>query len=143
MPMLAAKRAQTSPGDVPCAARSASVTAPWRLASRDPSGASTSGTCAYLGNWQVEQAMQHDLAGCRCQQVVSADHLGHPLGGVVDDYCQVVRGHAVVALQHDVVDPAAVGSAESVDERLVATVTEQAQRRFAACLSERLAIAIG
>ena len=34
----------------PRCARSASVTAPWRLARRDPSGASTSGTWAYCGS---------------------------------------------------------------------------------------------
>ena len=38
-----------SAADSPRAARSASVTEPWRLASRAPSGPSTSGTCAWEG----------------------------------------------------------------------------------------------
>src|SRR4051794_18232070 len=38
--------ARTSAGESPSAARSASVTAPWRLARRAPSGPSMSGTCA-------------------------------------------------------------------------------------------------
>src|SRR5439155_18948285 len=40
---------RTSSGDCPSAARSASVTAPWRLARRAPSGPSISGTCAKEG----------------------------------------------------------------------------------------------
>ena len=41
----ASSRARTSSGPTPVAARSASVTAPWRFARRSPSSPSTNGTC--------------------------------------------------------------------------------------------------
>ena len=45
----ASSRARTSSGPTPVAARSASVTAPWRFARRSPSSASINGTCMYMG----------------------------------------------------------------------------------------------
>src|SRR4051794_1633196 len=48
-PTVNARYARTSSASSPMAARSASVTAPWRLASRVPSGPSMSGTWAWRG----------------------------------------------------------------------------------------------
>ena len=69
-----------------------------------------------LGRRQAEEPLEQDLARRRRQQVVTAHHLGHPLCGVVDDNCQVVGGHTVPPLQHDVVDRSAVDAREEVDE---------------------------
>ena len=52
--------------------RSASVTAPWRFASRSPSAPTTSGTWAYGGAGRPSRSLQQDLAGRRRQQVVAA-----------------------------------------------------------------------
>ena len=66
---------------------------------------------------QPEQALQLDLAGRRCQQVVAAHDDVDALGGVVDDDGEVVRRHAVVAPQHDVVGHAGVATGDAVVER--------------------------
>ena len=52
-------------GGAPAAAQVASVTAPWRLASRAPSGPRTSGTCAQAGRVEPEQVAEQRLAGGR------------------------------------------------------------------------------
>ena len=88
------------------ASRSSSVTAPWRLASRAPSGPSTSGTWAYAGAVEPEQPGEEELARRRLQQVVAAHDLADALPGVVDDHGEVVGGRAVVAAHDEVVDDA-------------------------------------
>ena len=60
-----------------------------------------------LGRRKAEELLEQHLARRRRQQVVATHHLCHPLGGIVDDYRQVVGGHAVATLQHDVVDRSA------------------------------------
>ena len=106
-----------SPGPTPSAARSARVTAPWRLARRSPSGPSTSGTWAQVGRGQPEQVGEVGLPGRGGQEVVAAHHLLDALVGVVHHHGEVVGGHAVVAAQHEVVDHRGDLAVEPVDDR--------------------------
>ena len=78
-PRLRARSASTAAGSSPCTARSASVTAPWRLARRVPSGPSTSGTCAYAGTGRPSTAARCDLARRRRPEVVAPHHLADAL----------------------------------------------------------------
>ncbi len=78
---------------------------------------------------QTEQPVQFDLPWCRGQQIVAADHFGDALGGIVDDHGEVVRGHPVVALQHDIVGTSGLRTTDPVVERHGPAVTEQPQRR--------------
>ena len=76
-----------------------------------------------------EQVEQVRLARRRLEQVVGAHHLLHPLVVVVDDDGHVVRGHAVVAAQHDVVGRPGDVAAQPVDDRDRLAVAAQPQGR--------------
>src|SRR4051812_17624421 len=62
-PTVKARYARTSSASSPMAARSASVTAPWRLASRAPSGPSMSGTWAWRGAGTPSRAPSQSWRG--------------------------------------------------------------------------------
>ena len=79
--------------------------------------------------WQAEQPLQKHLSGGRRQEVVTTDHVVHPLLGVVDDARQVVRRHAVVASQHDVVHRTGEWTGEGVVDRDRRFRRPQPQRR--------------
>ena len=56
------------------------------------------------GFWIAEQVLQEDLARRRSEQVGSADDLGDPLFGIVDDDGKLVGEDSVGALQHEIAD---------------------------------------
>ena len=93
------------------------MTEPWRLARRSPSGPSTSGTCAHAGTGPAEQVEQVRLARRGVEQVVAAHHLLDALVVVVDHDGHVVRRHAVVAAQDDVVGRPGDRAVQPVDDR--------------------------
>ena len=80
---------------------------------------------------QPEQALQQHLARRRRQQVVTTHHRGDLLVGVVDHDRQVVRRHAVVAAQHDVVDDAVCTPANRSWTAIAPSSPSQADRRRA------------
>ena len=94
----------TSAGVRPSATWSDSVTEPWRLASRRPSGPSTSGTWAWAGTGRPEQAGDEDLAGRGVEQVVAPHDLADAVVVVVDHHDEVVGRRAVGPADHEVVD---------------------------------------
>ncbi len=95
-----------------------------------------------LGRRQLEQPGEVDLAGRRIEQIVATHDLGDALGGVVDHDGQVVGGHAVVALQHDVVDHPAERTGDPVDELDPLVVAAQAQCRPATVRLPRPPLAV-
>ena len=127
-PTEAASRARTPAGDSPRAARSASVTAPWRLARRAPSGPSISGTWAWRGRGQAEPRAEPELARGGVEQVRSAHDLPDTLLGVVDNDREVVGERAVVAADDEVVDDALDRPAQAVLERDARAAGAHAQR---------------
>ena len=85
---------------------SSSVTAPWRLASRAPSGPEHERDVRVDGRGEPEPPAEEELARRRVEQVVAAHDLADALPGVVDDHREVVGGRAVVAAHDEVVDDA-------------------------------------
>ena len=79
----------------------------------------------------AEQLLQMDLTGGRRQQIVTANHLRHPLGCVVDDDGKVVRGDTVVAPQDHVVDHTGDSAVHTIVELDLVSIRAQSQRRRA------------
>ena len=79
---------------------------PCRLASRSPSGPSTSGTWAYAGTGSPSAPGQPHLPGRRVEQVVAPHHLADALVVVVDHDRHLVGGRAVGPAHDEVVDHA-------------------------------------
>ena len=115
-PSDAASSSRTSAADWPSAARSASVTAPWRLASRAPSGPSTSGTWAWRGAASPSRAPSHSWRGVESSRSAPRTTSLDALVGVVDDHGEVVGEGAVVAAHDEVVDDALDAPGEAVVE---------------------------
>ena len=80
---------------------------------------------------KAEEPLQEDLRRGRRRQVVTADHQGHALVGVVHHHRQVVGRDPVVALQHHVPGGAADPAGHEVVE-LDHLVDPQPQRRWPA-----------
>ena len=68
-----------------------------------------------------------NLTGSRRQQIVAAHDLGHALRGVIDHHGKVVRGDAIVASQHDVVDQPGSRSVNDIVEHDLFAIGAQPQ----------------
>ena len=77
---------------------------------------------------QPEQLAEVDLARRRGQQIVAPHDFGDALRGIVDHHGEVVRGHAVVAAQHDVIDRGGARTGHRILERDLVAIGEEAQR---------------
>ncbi len=122
----------THPGQrAPRADSSSSVTAPWRLARRLPSGAEHERHVRVARHWQAEQPRKLDLARGGVEQVVAAHHLVHALVGVIDHHRELVGGRVVAAPEHEVVHHAghvAVQPVLEFDSALLASSRSAAGR---------------
>ena len=114
---------------MPSSARSASVTAPWRLASRAPSAPTTRGTCAHDGRGRPSRSSRWAWLGRGVEQIVAPHDLLDALVVIVHHDGHVVGGHAVVAAQHDVVGGPRDLAVQPVEDRHRRTIGPQAQRR--------------
>ena len=103
-PSILASASTSAAGSTPAARCSRSVVPASRLASRVPSGASTSGTWAYRGGVAAEELGEQHLARRRSQQVGAAHDLGDAHGEVVDDHGELVGEGAVAPAEHEVTD---------------------------------------
>ena len=115
-------------GRWPSAARSASVTAPWRLARRSPSGPSMSATWAWRGAGSPSRAPSHSWRGVESSRSAPRTTSPHALVGVVDHHGEVVGEGAVVAAHDEVVDDALEAPGEAVLEGDARRVGADAQR---------------
>ena len=83
--------------------RSASVTAPWRLARR-PVGSQHERHVGITGRCgQAEQVGEQELARDEVGEVGAPHHLAYLLGGVVNRHGELIGGCAVVAADDEVV----------------------------------------
>ena len=55
-----------------------------------------------IRRWQRQHALKENLARRGCEEIGAAHHMGDPLLGVVDRGREVVREHAVRAVEHEV-----------------------------------------
>ena len=89
-------------GPAPAARRSASVGAPWRLASRRPIGAEKQWVMMIERRRQVEQRLEQAVDVGRGIEIAAAHHVGDALGGIVDGDGEMIAGRRVLAGEHDV-----------------------------------------
>ena len=130
-PRLVASQPSTWTGLWPRSASCSNVTAPWRFASRVPSGPIDQWHVGVARRGQTEQPAKVDLARRRGQQVVAPHDLGDALRGIVDHDGEVVRGHAIVAAQHYVVDCGGAPTDHRILEGNLVAIGKEAQRRSA------------
>ena len=83
-PICRASIARTAAALSPSAARSASVTAPWRLAGAGRRRRGSAARARTPGVGETEASLEPDLARRAVEQVVAADDLADTLVGVVD-----------------------------------------------------------